>query len=157
MLPAPHYICMYRLLPTTPPSPSRHYYLRLIAGTNLPIPKVCIAWWARAQCTHITFAQLNPKTPEGNKPRLLCPRPTRYRWTDHAVRKGPRNKSLNVWVDRGIEPQTISTNGQWPNHWTTQASNVICKTVQRMTRSIPEFSLPTSGFVSCFFLLPDYC
>ena len=25
-LPAPHYICMYRLLPTTPPSPSRHYY-----------------------------------------------------------------------------------------------------------------------------------
>ena len=33
-LPAPHYICMYRLLPTTLPTPSRHYYLRLIAGTN---------------------------------------------------------------------------------------------------------------------------
>ena len=33
-LPAPHYICMYRLLPTTPPSPSRHYYPRFIAGTN---------------------------------------------------------------------------------------------------------------------------
>ena len=32
-LPALHYICMYRLLPTTPPSPSRHYP-RLIAGTN---------------------------------------------------------------------------------------------------------------------------
>ena len=30
-LPAPHYICMYRLLPTTPRSPSRRYYLRLIA------------------------------------------------------------------------------------------------------------------------------
>ena len=35
-LPASHYICMYRLLPTTPPSSSRHYYPRLIAGTNLP-------------------------------------------------------------------------------------------------------------------------
>ena len=37
-LPEPHYICMYRLLPTTPPppSPSKHYYSRLIAGTNLP-------------------------------------------------------------------------------------------------------------------------
>ena len=37
-LPAPHYICMYRLLPTTPPSPSTHYYPRFIAGTNLPTP-----------------------------------------------------------------------------------------------------------------------
>ena len=55
-LPAPHYICMYRLLPTTPPSPSRHYYLRLIAGTNLPAPKGWIAWLAKKDCTHITFA-----------------------------------------------------------------------------------------------------
>ena len=56
-LPAPHYICMYRLLPTTPPSPSRHYYPRLIAGTNLPTPKGWIAWLAKAVCTHITIAQ----------------------------------------------------------------------------------------------------
>ena len=35
-LPAPHYICMYRLLPTTSLSPSRHFYPPLIAGTNLP-------------------------------------------------------------------------------------------------------------------------
>ena len=56
-LPAPHYICMYRLLPTTPPSPSRHYYPRLIAGTNLLAPKGWIAWLAKADCTHITFAQ----------------------------------------------------------------------------------------------------
>ena len=54
-LPAPHYICMYRLLPTASPSPSRHYYPRLIAGTNLPTPKGWIAWLA--DCTHITFAQ----------------------------------------------------------------------------------------------------
>ena len=46
-LPAPHYICMYRLLPTTPPSPSRHYYLRLINGINLPTPKEWIAWLAK--------------------------------------------------------------------------------------------------------------
>ena len=56
-LPAPHYICMYRLLPTTSPSPSRHYYHRLIASTNLPTPKGWIAWLAKADCTHITFAQ----------------------------------------------------------------------------------------------------
>ena len=57
-LPVPHYICMYRLLPTTSPSLSRHYYLRLIAGTNLPTPKGRIAWLAKADCTHITIAQM---------------------------------------------------------------------------------------------------
>ena len=31
--------CMYRLLPTTPPSPSGHYYPRPIAGTSLPTRK----------------------------------------------------------------------------------------------------------------------
>ena len=31
VLPAPHYISMYRLLSTTPSSPSRHYYHRRIA------------------------------------------------------------------------------------------------------------------------------
>ena len=56
-LPAPHYICMYRLLPTTSPSPSRHYYPRLIAGTNLQTPKGRLAWLAKADCTHITFSQ----------------------------------------------------------------------------------------------------
>ena len=56
-LPAPHYICMYRLLPTAPRSPSRHYYTRLIAGTNLPTHKGWIAWLAKADCTHINFAQ----------------------------------------------------------------------------------------------------
>ena len=28
------------------PSPSRHYYPRLVAGTNLPTPKGWIAWLA---------------------------------------------------------------------------------------------------------------
>ena len=56
-LSAPHYIGMYRLLPTTPSSPSRHYYPRLIFGTNLPTPKGWIAWLAKADCTHITFVQ----------------------------------------------------------------------------------------------------
>ena len=51
-LPVPHYICMYRLLPTTPLSPSRHYYPRLIAGTNLPTPKGWITWLAKADCRH---------------------------------------------------------------------------------------------------------
>ena len=40
-----------------PPSPSRHYFPRLITGTNLPTPKEWIAWLAKADCTHITFAQ----------------------------------------------------------------------------------------------------
>ena len=40
-----------------PPSSSRHYYPQLIAGTNLPTPKGWIALLAKADCTHITFAQ----------------------------------------------------------------------------------------------------
>ena len=36
---------------------SRHYYPQLIAGTNLPTPKGSIAWWARADCPHITSGQ----------------------------------------------------------------------------------------------------
>ena len=56
-LAAPHYICMYRLLPTTPPAPSKHYYARLIAVTNSLTPNGWIAWLAMADCTHITFAQ----------------------------------------------------------------------------------------------------
>ena len=51
----PHYICIYRLLPTTSPSPSRHYYPRFIAGINLPTPKGWIAWLAKTDCTHITL------------------------------------------------------------------------------------------------------
>ena len=34
-----------------------NYYPRLIAGTYLPTPKGWIAWLAKADCTHITFAQ----------------------------------------------------------------------------------------------------
>ena len=60
-LSAPHYICMYMLLPTTPPSPSRHYYSRLIAGTNLPTPKGWIAWLAKADCR--VQNQLNTSEP----------------------------------------------------------------------------------------------
>ena len=67
-----HDICMYRLLPTTPPSPSRHCYRRLIAGTNLPTPKWWIAWLAKADCTHITFAQGLP---------TIESKGTRRKWT----------------------------------------------------------------------------
>ena len=81
-LQAPHYICMYRLLPTTPPSPSRHYYPRLIASTFYRPPKGWIAWLAKADYTHITIpkviTQLTPKAPEGNEPRLSGSRSTQY-------------------------------------------------------------------------------
>ena len=110
-LPAPHYICMYRLIPTTPSSPCRHYYSRLIAGTNLPTPK---AGLAKADCAHITFAkvitQLNPKAPEGNEPRLLCPRPTQYQWTNRAVHYRPIiNYQKKARSAVGIEPTTFRT------------------------------------------------
>ena len=59
-----------------------HYYPRLIAGTNLPTPKEWIALLAKADCTHITFAQgyytIESKGTEGNEPRLSGPRPTQY-------------------------------------------------------------------------------
>ena len=35
----------------------RHYYPRLIAGTNLPTSKGWIAWLAKAESTHIIFAR----------------------------------------------------------------------------------------------------
>ena len=54
-LPEPHYICMYRLLPNTLPSQSRHYYPRFITGINLPTPNGWTAWLA--DYTHITFSQ----------------------------------------------------------------------------------------------------
>ena len=113
-LPAPHYICMYRLLPTTPPSPSRHYYPLLIAGTNLPTPKGWIAWLAKADCTHIPFpkviTQLNPKAPEWNEPRLSGPRPTQYQWTNRAVHYMPRIKSQKTARSAvRVEPTTFRT------------------------------------------------
>ena len=37
----------------------RHYFHRLIAGTNLPTPKGLITWLAKADCTYTTFAQLH--------------------------------------------------------------------------------------------------
>ena len=78
-LPVPNYICMYRLLPATSPSPSMHYYPDLLP---VPIyrPERMDSWLAKADCTHITLpkviTQLNPKAPEGNEPRLSGPRPT---------------------------------------------------------------------------------
>ena len=82
-LPAPQYICKYRLLSTTPPWPSRHYYPRLISSTNLPTLQGWIAWLAKADCTHIqhlpkVITRLNPKAPDGNEPRLSGPWPTQY-------------------------------------------------------------------------------
>ena len=113
-LPAPPYICMYRLLPTTPPSPSRHYYPRLIAGANLPTPKGWIAWLAKADCTHITFAQgyytIESKGTRRNEPRLSGWRPTQYHWTNRAVHYKPRIKSQKTARSAvGVEPTTFRT------------------------------------------------
>ena len=53
------------------PSPSRHYYPRLIAGTSLPTRKGWIAWLAKADCTHITFAQgFYPIVSKGTRRKL---------------------------------------------------------------------------------------
>ena len=51
-----HYVCMYRLQPTTPHHPGI-ITPTLLVSINLPTPKGWIAWWARADCMHITFAQ----------------------------------------------------------------------------------------------------
>ena len=81
---------MYRLLPTTPPSPSRHYYPRLIAGTNLPTLKGWIAWLAKTECMHIIFAQdyytIESKDTGRKWTQVLSgPRPTQYQWANRAV------------------------------------------------------------------------
>ena len=79
-LPPPYYICMYSCYQLHPSSPSRHYYPRLIAGTNLLTPEGWIAWFAKADCTQIplpkVIIQLNSKAPEGNELRLSDPRQT---------------------------------------------------------------------------------
>ena len=64
----------------TPPSPSKHYYPRLIAGSNLPTQKGWIAWLAKADCMHITFAHgyYTIELPEENESRLSGPRPTQF-------------------------------------------------------------------------------
>ena len=110
----PDIICMYRLLPTTPSSPSGHYYPRFIAGTNSPTPKGCIAWLAKTDCMHITFpkvnTQLNPKAPKGNEPRLSGLRPTQYQWTNRAVHYRLRIKSQKTARSAmGVEPKTFQT------------------------------------------------
>ena len=56
-LPAPHYIFRYRLLPTTPPSPSRHYYPTTYCRYQFTDPARMDSLVAKADCTHITFAQ----------------------------------------------------------------------------------------------------
>ena len=68
-----------------PPSPSRHYYPRLIAGTNLPTPKGWIASLAKADCTHITFSQ-GYYTIEFKG--------TRRKWTQVV---GSKTNSMPVW------------------------------------------------------------
>ena len=113
-LPAPHYICMYRLLSTTHPSPSRHYYPGLIAGINLPTPKGWIAWLAMADCMHITFAQgyytIESKGTRRNEPRLSGSRTTQYHWTNRAVHYRPRitsQKTARSAVE--VKPTTFRT------------------------------------------------
>ena len=79
------------------PSPSRQYYPRLIAGTNLPTQKGWIAWMAKEDCTHITFIQgyytIESQGTRGNEPRLSGPRPTQYQRINRAVHYRPIIKS----------------------------------------------------------------
>ena len=99
---------------------------RLIAGTNLLNSQLWIAWYVRAWCTYITFVRgyytIESKSTSRNVPTLIVARPTRYQWTNCVVRKGPRNISLKVLSERGIEHRTLSTSSQCPNNWATEVS-----------------------------------
>ena len=99
------FACTGCYISTTHPSPSRHYYPQLIAGTNLPTQKRWIAWWARAKCMNVTVAQgyytlLNPKVRERNDPRLSGPTLTQSgrKWTQ-AV--GPNTNSIGKEMNPG--------------------------------------------------------
>ena len=97
------------------PSPSRHYYLRLIAGTKLMTPKGWIAWLAKADCMHITFAQgyyaIESKgtkiTPHVNKKAKLFgdvpfQQPSNVRWKHYIskyVTSNWRSRSLIIWLE----------------------------------------------------------
>ena len=123
-LPEPHYMCMYRLLPTTPPLTSRHYYPWLIAGTNLPISKGWIAWWAKADCTYITFAQ-GYYTIKSKGAGMKWTQVVRSKINSIPVNQlrgtlQPEKLLSERLGDRGIESRTLCTSGQWPYHWTAQ-------------------------------------
>ena len=113
-LPGPHYMCMYRLLPTTPPSPSRHYYPRLIAGTNLPTTKGWIAWLATTGCTHITFAQgyytIESKGTWRKWTQVVGPKTNSIPVNQRAVHYKPRIKAQKTARSAvGFEPTTFWT------------------------------------------------
>ena len=93
----------------------RHYYPRLIAGTNLPTSKGWIAWLAKAECMYIIFAQdyytIESKDTERKWTQVLSgPRPTQYQWTNRAVHYRPRIKSQKTAQSaEGVEPTTFRT------------------------------------------------
>ena len=75
----------------------RHYYPRLISGTNLPTSKGWIAWLAKAECTHLIFAQdyytIESKGTGRKWTQVLSgPRQTQYQWINRAVHYRPRIK-----------------------------------------------------------------
>ena len=95
-----------------PHSPSKHYYPRLIAGTNLPTTKGGIAWLAKTDWTHIILCQMllhNWIQRHQIEPRLLGPRPTQYQWTNRAVHYRPRIISETARSAVEVEPTTFRT------------------------------------------------
>ena len=69
-----------------------------------------IAWLAKADCMHLTYAQgyytIESKGTRRNEPRLSGPRPTQYQWTNRAVHDRPRIKSQKIARSAvGVEPK----------------------------------------------------
>ena len=92
---------MYRLLPTTPPSSSRHYYPRLISGTNLPTPKGWIAWWVRVQCTYahkLCPRLLHNWIPMHEKEMSLCCRTQDQLNTNVPNARHVKARGINIWT-----------------------------------------------------------
>ena len=82
---------------TPPPSPSRNYYPWLIVGTKLPTQKGWIAWLAKADCTHITFAQgyytIESKDTRTKWTQVVGSKTNSIQWTNRAIHYRPRIKS----------------------------------------------------------------
>ena len=124
---------MYRLLPTTPPSPSRHYYPRLIAGTNLPTSKGWIAWLAKAGCTHIIFARdyyTNKSKDSGRNEPRFCRVQDQFSTNEPPApyMKG-RGLNLRKLPDRQWESNPQPSEQQRPMTIKTSASTETATTV----------------------------
>ena len=134
---------MYRLLQTTPPSSSRNYYPRLIAGTNLPTPKGWIAWLAKADCTHITYYTIESKGTGRKWTQVVESKTNSIPMNQPAVHYRPRIKcsdSRSLWRKVGTLQSAAAPVGE---HSAMSFTTFFCNKVDNIRETNMNAPQPT--------------